>query len=385
MCTCPPSHRLLEEHYPRLFTLRCLTHKYSLVAKEVGSLPIFSAVVKKVNALVTYINLHDVVLTALRKQEGAVALTRPAETRFAGEINLTVQVVKSRTAIRATLCSETVLAWAEGLDPAGRAAHDNMVQLMTNTAFWADADLFMKVTEPVVHALRVTDSDSSNLHVVARAFYLMVTEVQTLQELDGTFEAPPHGVDKNHRNHLGHRVAAIFSAAKPELAPDLALAAAFVNPQYVYGNDRWVMEAEAQVAYEKVATRYFLGDAVKVNNTLDEVLAFRGREGMWGDAVTIEAAKATAPQFWKKRAGLAPVSAVLNGNLCGARSSQSGSERFHKYQGYIVTSERNRLGEETITNLAQLKTDLRFLDSMKSRSPHQPKSLLEMQQVRVLL
>jgi len=205
---CIAAMRALKQKFPHIQMQRCATHAYNLIGKNISWVSFVRDVLQGTAATAGWIGSHTFVREEL-KIWGGKALMQPAETRFLGLFLASIAVGEDRTAVSVTLNSAAVRDWArkqpkpaktkrkkpedkdeEKVDeaPTGESRHwmcwSLLFKYVGNHLWWKKVEALKGVVMPIVCSMRITDTQSPNLHLAAKAYHKIIMDVLEKRKKD---------------------------------------------------------------------------------------------------------------------------------------------------------------------------------------------------------
>jgi hypothetical protein len=384
--SCKKGNRLLHEKYPGIFPLRCQPHGYNILASDIGLL--FKLILRLCLRLVIFINSHEKILHTFL-QDGAAALAHPAVTRFAKEV-LTAQCIqKDKFHLQRLWLNPAVHDIVTDMSAPLQKEFKELNDLaIMESSFWHQLSVFIEVVSPIMLALRVTDSNTANLHLLASIFYKLKAECPAIAASQKVLGAPVNVVYKKATVPLEKAVLNIIEGRSVDCLPDVIRAASFVNPDYLWSTEIWTCPG-AGPAYFAMLRKYIdshESDQAKRDSKMAEAMVemglFRKGEGWFSDASIRLLAKHSddgAMKLWTSaiQFEIAPISGPLNLKLSTSVSGIGQCERHHKSTQQHRTKYSNRKLAGTTAAYCEIKmaknTERKNADKVK-KSLFKPES-----------
>ncbi|XP_025625557.1 uncharacterized protein [Arachis hypogaea] len=147
--------RLLESEFPRLYWSPCVTHCINLMLQDIGKFIEVTETVSQALMITKYIYNHCHPLYLMRQFTGGREILRPAPTRFATNFITLQSILAQKDALRAMVTS---IEWTSSAY-SKEAKAKKFVDQVLDSKFWNQCTDIVKLTESLVHVLRIVDSE----------------------------------------------------------------------------------------------------------------------------------------------------------------------------------------------------------------------------------
>ncbi|KAL4394203.1 hypothetical protein AHAS_Ahas02G0128500 [Arachis hypogaea] len=147
--------RLLESEFPRLYWSPCAAHCINLMLQDIGKFVEVTETVSQVSIITKYIYNHCHPLYLMRQFTGGREILRPAPTRFATNFIALQSILAQKDALRAMVTSREWTSSAYSKE----AKAKKFVDQVLDSKFWNQCTDIVKLTEPLVHVLRIVDNE----------------------------------------------------------------------------------------------------------------------------------------------------------------------------------------------------------------------------------
>jgi len=140
-----------------LLTIRCQTHLFSLLIKDIFKLDGIAIVTKGVETAYSWVRHHQRVFTRFMELSNKRPLIRPVAVRFAIFPVAVQRMLALRGILNEMLGDGVYKEYVENLPKKAKVQAKEFKELICNASFWDTAEFVKKVTEPMVRALRIMD------------------------------------------------------------------------------------------------------------------------------------------------------------------------------------------------------------------------------------
>nr|XP_029154502.1 uncharacterized protein LOC114927741 [Arachis hypogaea] len=147
--------RLLESEFPRLYWSPCAAHCINLMLQDIGKFVKVTETVSQASMIMKYIYNYCHPLYLMRQFTGGREILRPAPTRFATNFIALQSILAQKDALRAMMTSREWTSSAYSKE----AKAKKFVDQVLDSKFWNQCTDIVKLTEPLVHVLRIVDSE----------------------------------------------------------------------------------------------------------------------------------------------------------------------------------------------------------------------------------
>nr|XP_025703529.1 uncharacterized protein LOC112805350 [Arachis hypogaea] len=149
------ARRLLESEFPRLYWSPCAAHCINLMLQDIGKFVEVTETVSQASMITKYIYNHCHPLYLMRQFTGGREILRPAPTRFVTNFIALQSILAQKDALRAMVTSREWTSSAYSKE----AKAKKFVDQVLDSKFWNQCTDIVKLTEPLVHVLRIVDSE----------------------------------------------------------------------------------------------------------------------------------------------------------------------------------------------------------------------------------
>ncbi|KAL4306301.1 hypothetical protein AHAS_Ahas16G0164600 [Arachis hypogaea] len=147
--------RLLEAEFPKLYWSPCAAHCVNLMFQDIGKLQEVSQTMSQASLITKYIYNHCSPLFLMRKFTDGQEILRPAPTRFATNFIALQSILAQKDPLRAMVTSKEFTSSAYSKE----AKAKKFVDQVLDSKFWSQCTDIVKLTSPLVHVLRIVDSE----------------------------------------------------------------------------------------------------------------------------------------------------------------------------------------------------------------------------------
>lgn len=158
---CKAAGNLVELYYPHICWVPCASHSLDLLIEDVGELEWVANVVKKAEFIVNFVYRKQRALGIFRAN-CATELAKPSSTRFAYLFIVLQKLVKCRVGLRRMIIDERWIKWNGSTTPKGK----RFEELIYEAEFWRDAESIVGFMEPLIVALRLSDSEGCTMGII---------------------------------------------------------------------------------------------------------------------------------------------------------------------------------------------------------------------------
>eukprot|EP01018_Ginkgo_biloba_P030621 Gb_17426 [translate_table: standard] len=126
-----------------------------LLLHDLGKLPWVNEVIRRGKLIVNFVVNHRLTLSIYRKHE-TKELLRPCDTRFATYYIILNRVVKEKSSLRLTVCSNE---WEKS--PLSKTSKGKLMEeIILSINFWDSVDRLLNMCKPIVEMLHLVDGDT---------------------------------------------------------------------------------------------------------------------------------------------------------------------------------------------------------------------------------
>jgi hypothetical protein len=368
-----------------LVTLRCTTHLISLMSKDVFTkseyaLFVFDCMEIVYKFIFQKTTVKDIFLKHIL---GARRLPRPSPTRFASNTLMLGSMVKMEPQIKTLVGHGLLLAIADKTKES-REAFKAFKDVVDNASFWERAKIVLRVTEPMVIALRLIDG--ANVGSDGTADVMDTLGAKLFQEVNGLkLQDDSEPVEKAAMCRFLGEVMDIYVKRNGESSCPLLDAGYCLNPKH-HGalHDEFMRKSPLWVALETsvsgVAEIY--ANRERKNDT-EQLVLFQGLTSAFLRYAALDKI-AFVPgcnlirqsMFWaehgrdhhKTPSDFAPEFARFAHLVLHMSTSTSIEERVHRIYKLLSTDSRSRLGAHRLSRLARASSILNAPKHMPERN-----------------
>ena len=165
---CVGAGKMIMEKFQKIYWTPCAAHCLDLLLHDLAKFPWINDAVRKGKHISHFILNHHLTLSLYRKQ-ATKELLRPCDTRFATYYITLKRVVEEKASIRGVICNSEWENSCLSKDAKGK----EIEEIILTNAFWENAVKVLKVCEPIVHMLRMVDSDTPCMGFVTKAWIVV--------------------------------------------------------------------------------------------------------------------------------------------------------------------------------------------------------------------
>lgn len=377
---CKGTLTLIDQTYQQIFPQRCATHGYSLLHKDVaqffgkGDLETIKWAMRALKLFVNHTYLYGELLAC-----GGRALQVPVDTRFASLVLCCELLLKDRTYANEIINKASIQEWKNSQSADVKREFDVLRRKVWNCdSFWDELKVFVAVETPIRIALRITDTETPNLPLAAKAFDDAQAESLKLASVHENDEAAKVPLNQRVLGGLKEFIKERFEARRPDCVSKMAMAAAMIVPHYCYGTPTYVPEG-GPAAIAEVIEKYFGTKSIsesdiaianhRITEAKKEYFAFRNHLPSTEFGSPLKKREATCYvdqngkvsdpggvlQFWQGCSHIAPLFAELAIKLSSAVCGQGSAERLNKDVTLVRSKTRNRQSHEVTAAYLTLK------------------------------
>lgn len=262
--------KLLEREFPTLYWSPCAAHCINLMLSDMGKLAEVGVVVDKASSMTKYVYNHCYPLHLMRKFTNGKEILRPAPTRFATNFIALQSIFAQKDALHAMVLSRDWTTSAYAKDKKGKKFKEDVL----DQEFWKNCATICKITEPLVHVLRIVDSD----------------ERPAMGYLFGAIHAAKEEISKRflRKKKVAQPFLDIINLRwDNQLSRDLHAAGYWFNPSNQYNNAEMSKHRKTISGVHDVIERYAHGNLELQTKLTGEMRLFRNAEGDFGRSTAI--------------------------------------------------------------------------------------------------
>ncbi|XP_025651956.1 uncharacterized protein [Arachis hypogaea] len=318
--------RLLESEFPRLYWFPCAAHCINLMLQDIGKFVEVTETVSQALMITKYIYNHCHPLYLMRQFTGGREILRPAPTRFATNFIALQSILAQKDALRAMVTSREWTSSAYSKE----AKAKKFVDQVLDSKFWNQCTDIVKLTESLVHVLRIVDSED--------------------------------------RAAMGFLYQAMYKAREDMVKRNLHAAGYWLNPAFRFNSAEFDKHKDTISGLLDVIERYAYGDADLITKLTSEKRIFKNAEGDFGRQSAIRERSTVMPdQWWESYGCGAPNLQKLAIRVLSQTCSSSGCERNWSIFEHIHSKKRNRLEHQKLNDLVYVHYNLRLQQRNRMR------------------
>lgn len=335
---------IVRAEFPHIFTIGCIAHGLSLLAKDIMKVPRLSKLRNEAKTIVKTIKNKRVVLAIFRKKQQEkygnklVTLKMPNPTRFAGDEILFNALKNNKSALQETMISEEVR-----IDETVRG-------LILDDGFWHDITLAEELLKPIARGIKVLEGDAPNLSLVPRV--LMDIKLQTINCLDKYSTV----VNSSTRNTMLKQLSKRFEfCCKP-----VHKAAYYVDPRF---RGEGLSDEDCLDCLEVIKQ---ISDhlSLPTSEVIANAALFKAKKGFYERTILWEVAnhpECDPVAWWQGLCEKQQMQPVASRLLSLIPSSSASERNFSTFQ-LIHSKKRNRLLGSRVEKLVAIRSNLYLLN-----------------------
>lgn len=160
--------RFLETEFPKLYWSPCAAHCINLMLCDIRKLEEVNVAVTHASKITKYIYNHCCSLYLMRKHTGGKEILRPVPTRFATNFIALQSILAHKDTLREMVTYREWTSSAYAKDSKAKKIVDQVL----DSGFWKQCGDIVKLTEPLVHVLRIVDSEDKHAMVFFIELYI---------------------------------------------------------------------------------------------------------------------------------------------------------------------------------------------------------------------
>ncbi|KAL4321802.1 hypothetical protein AHAS_Ahas14G0146900 [Arachis hypogaea] len=343
--------RLLESEFPRLYWSPCAAHCINLMLQDIGKFVEVTEIVSQASMITKYIYNHCHPLYLMRQFTGGREILRPAPTRFATNFIALQSILAQKDALRAMVTSREWTSSAYSKE----AKAKKFVDQVLDSKFWNQCTDIVKLTEPLVHVLRIVDSeDRAAMGFLYQAMY------KAREDMVKRFQKRKRVVEPYLK--------ILDSRWDLQLKRNLHAAGYWLNPAFRFNSAEFDKHKETISGLLDVIERYAYGDADLITKLTSEKRIFKNAEGDFGRQSAIRERSTVMPdQWWESYGCGAPNLQKLAIRVLSQTCSSSGCEGNWSIFEHIHSKKRNRLEHQKLNDLVYVHYNLRLQQRNRMR------------------
>ncbi|KAL4355706.1 hypothetical protein AHAS_Ahas09G0013500 [Arachis hypogaea] len=343
--------RLLESEFPRLYWSPCAAHCINLMLQDIGKFVEVTETVSQASMITKYIYNHCHPLYLMRQFTGGREILRLAPTRFATNFIALQSILAQKDALRAMVTSREWTSSAYSKE----AKAKKFVDQVLDSKFWNQCTDIVKLTEPLVHVLRIMDSeDKAAMGFLYQAMY------KAREDMVKRFQKRKRVVEPYLK--------ILDSRWDLQLKRNLHVVGYWLNPAFRFNYAEFDKHKDTVSALLDVIERYAYGDADLITKLTSEKRIVKNAEGDFGRQSAIRERSTVMPdQWWESYGCGAPNLQKLAIRVLSQTCSSSGCERNWSIFEHIHSKKRNRLEHQKLNDLVYVHYNLRLQQRNRMR------------------
>ncbi|KAL4291295.1 hypothetical protein GQ457_14G000080 [Hibiscus cannabinus] len=329
---------LLMAKYPHLYWTPCAAHCIDLILEDIGAIPLINRVLKRAIQVSSFIYQRSGLLNMMRQFTKQRNFLRPAKTRFATAFITLSSIHKQKDNLRKMFTSQE---WRDS-KWAKETGGKKIVDIILMPSFWNGIVYALKLSGPLVHALRKVDGEKKP----AMGYIYEV--------MDHAKEAIAASFNENESKY-SEVFKIIDKRWECQLHRPLHAAGHFLNPEFFYDNP------EIEQCVEVVNGLYdcimrLVPTLDKQDKIMEELTAYKQAHELFGNPMAIRHRKTKAPAEWWACYGTSTVTLQQFAiKVLSLTCSASGCERNWSTFEHIHSKKRNRLTQSRLNDLVYVK------------------------------
>ena len=342
---------------PSIYVQPCAAHVMDLLVEDICNLPLVSEMVQQGRSVVNWFSGHQITLDALRA--GGTLLRSPASTRFATNIIMFRSLLRARDNLVEIIASDQYNSY----EPfQGSTLREEVDSLVLDDGWWDGVLVFLELTNPIMHVLRLVDSCAPcTSKVFDRMFSLGQKLEAQIHSIAYARDAHAHFLRRWDMMHNPLHGAGY--CLDPGIVP-LALMCShllFLPPTEFLFCDPMASEAASNDLFN-VMESFASGDEETLRKMQVELQSYLGQTGTFSNVFAKETISSVPPaEWWAACGGSAPNLRKLAMRVLSQTCSSSPCERNFSSAGFIHTKRRNRLQPSQLDKLLFVFQNRRLL------------------------
>lgn len=346
---CRLSGELLEEEHGHLVWTPCTTHQLDLLLESLGKLHWMSETIKDGRSIVTFITGRHKSLALYRTKSlrGEIdaskkELLKPGETRFASAFIMLQRLLEVKDALRQTVVDDEWPKWLTGKPYEEEG--ERVADLILSSQFWKKVEDVVKVSEPIVQFLRLTDGRAP---IVGKIYYRWFKLIEKLLDMDCM---------------TGNQKECVVAAARARWDKGHTIIHSVgycLDPEY-RSHDQY-SNPEVKKNFKMYLKRCF-PDTKELAEAEAEYRRYKSTTGEWTSSNAMLNAQAMAGHlWWQEYCADLPLIRKVAMRVLAQCSSSSSCERVWSTFDFIHSKKRNRLSSQRLNDLVFVHYNLRLL------------------------
>lgn len=221
--------------------------------------------------IVKFVCNHEAIYSILRNNNDAKGLVGFCEVRFASMLYSVERIVQDAAPLRCLWVDPELLNFlGKRAKPEVRAEHKAIEQaVIFSDVAWKRLNLFCDVLTPIRVMLRITDSNTPNLHILKYAF-----DDARKQSVAAAEEAAKDATLNSLHLNLKSKVEAAFNKRRSDIVTRTALAASVLYPKVVDSNHA-SEDTECHEAVLWAIEKYFKEEPDRLAAAINDYTCYR--------------------------------------------------------------------------------------------------------------
>ncbi|XP_021746442.1 uncharacterized protein LOC110712290 [Chenopodium quinoa] len=349
---------LLMENYPNLYWTPCAAHCIDLILEDIRRLPIIERVLKRVIQMNSFIYQRLGLLNLMRQFTNQKNLLRPAKTRFATAFITLSSIHKQQHNLRKMFTSQEWRSRKWAKKSGGKKAAETIMM----PSFWNGTLYALKLTGPLVRALRLVDGEKKPL-----MGYIY-------EAMDRAKEAISASFNQNESKYK-EVFEMIDKRWQCQLHCSLHAAGHFLNPEYFYDNPQ-IEQCQELVNGLYECIQSLVSQLDKQDKIMTVLTFYKQENGLFRNQMAIRHRKTKAPhEWWSCYGSSTPTLQQFSIKILSLTCSASGCERNWSTFEHIHSKKRNRLRQSRLNDLVYVKYNWALVQNYKLRDKIDPIAL----------
>ncbi|KAL0012988.1 hypothetical protein SO802_000057 [Lithocarpus litseifolius] len=277
--------KLLCEKYKTISWSPCAAHCLNLVLKDMGDMPHVDRLKERASKVTIFIYNHVQLIAWLRNRPGWIEIVRLRATRFAATTFLAFGSIHvHKHDLQALVTSKFFVDNRSVRELKAKEA----VSIILDNSFWDDINDIVKISSPLIHLLRIVDSDQRpTIGYVYEDMYGARLGIKKIFQMKKHLYKPYTSIIKNRWDK--------------HLLKDLHAAAYWLNSAFQYDEENFCRKPAVNIAILDYIGKKYDGDQEKV---IKEIQYFEDRIGSFDRDLALSTSKTTHPDEWWKLWGV---------------------------------------------------------------------------------
>ncbi|XP_075658678.1 uncharacterized protein LOC142628467 [Castanea sativa] len=320
-----------------VFAAHCL----NLMLQDMGDMPHVDRLKKRASKVTVFIYNCVALIAWLRNRLGWTDIVRAGATRFATTFLSFGSLHVHKHDLQALVTSKFFVDNRLARESKAKEA----VSIILDNSFWDDINVLVKISSPLIHLLRIVDSDQRPaIGYVYEGMHRARLGIKKIFRMRKHLYKPYTSVIKNRWDKHLHK--------------DLHAAAYWLNPAFQYDEENFCQKPVVNMAVLEYIGKKYDGDQEKV---IKETQYFRNRIGSFDRDLTLSTSKIThLDEWWKLWGSDAPNLQKLAIRILSQTSTSSGCERCWSLFDQIHSKRRNRLEHQRLNDLVLYNKKFNF-------------------------